>query len=178
MSQQQQKLTGLSSNDDGVNRTNDEINQMVPVTESIKYRKRAQTAEQQVEYLTSQLQVSQQQQNDLQQKYQETKLENELTAKLAQCGAVDIEAAILLARKNLEAGDVDIKSVIEQMQIKRPYLFASNKSTTNLGSLTAGVRSGKKVSENVIDNLAHQAQQSGSRRDMQQYLKMRRAIRS
>ncbi len=65
--------------------------QMVPVSEAIKYRKRAQVAEQQVQKLTEKLQNSQQIQQDTQVQLNEKEQENKLTQELVQAGVVDVD---------------------------------------------------------------------------------------
>ncbi len=152
--------------------------QMVPVAESIKYRKRAQAAEQQLEQLNEQLRQHQNREEELEQKYQQSHQEKQLTLQLAQRGVVDIEAAMLLAQKQLASDkEATLKSVLDTMQAERPYLFGQEKLDYGYASASAGLRSGKSATASVIKNMAQQAQQSGHRRDMQQYLRLRRTIK-
>jgi len=156
--------------------------QMVPVSEAIKYRRRAQAAEQKAEQLRQQLQESQHSQEVSQASLQEVRLDNELTQKLVQAGVVDVEAALLLA-KNKMAGSAeaqtDVRSLIETLQNERPYLFAGavEDVRTTLAGPTAGIQSGNHSKVSTLSRLAQQVQQSGSRKDMQEYLRLRRGLR-
>jgi len=153
--------------------------QMVPVSEAIKYRKRAQTAEQQVQQLTEKLQNSQQIQQDTQAQLNEKELENKLTQELVQAGVVDVEAALLLAQKKAETrqDNHDTRGLIEVLRNERPYLFSHpvGEVSASLAVPTAGVRSSGGGVNNLLRS-AQRAQQSGSRRDMHEYLRMRRAV--
>ena len=153
--------------------------QMVPVSEAIKYRKRAQTAEQQVQQLTEKLQNSQQIQQDTQAQLNEKELENKLTQELVQAGVVDVEAALLLAQKRAETcqDNYDVRGLIEALRNERPYLFSHpvGEVSASLAAPTAGVRSSGGGVNNLLRS-AQRAQQSGSRRDMHEYLRMRRAV--
>ena len=153
--------------------------QMVPVSEAIKYRKRAQTAEQQVQQLTEKLQNSQQIQQDTQTRLSEKELENKLTQELVQAGVVDVETALLLAQKKAETrqDNNDTRGLIEALRNERPYLFShpTGEVSASLAAPTAGVRSSGGGVNNLLRS-AQRAQQSGSRRDMHEYLRQRRAV--
>ncbi len=153
--------------------------QMVPVSEAIKYRKRAQTAEQQVQQLTEKLQNSQQIQQDTQAQLNKKEQENKLTQELVQAGVVDVEAALLLAQKKAETyqDNHDMRGLIEALRNERPYLFSHpvGEVSASLAAPTAGVRSSGGGVNNLLRS-AQRAQQSGNRRDMHEYLRMRRAV--
>ena len=187
MSQTQQQLPAASvkvSQPDGESESSVcDQNQLVPVTESIKYRRRAQTAEQKVEQLTKQLQDREQEQKDVQSQLKETTLENELTQKLVQAGVADIEVGLLLAKDKMKGpGDEpkDIRTLIDTLRKEKPYLFSNmvDEVTATLAGPTAGVRGQRTGSINNLSRLAQQAQRSGSRKDMQEYLRQRRSVRS
>ena len=154
----------------------------VPVTEAIKYRRRAQIAEQQVEQLTQQLDVQQQQQQDMQERLDEMVLEKELAGQLVQAGATDIEVVLLLAKekmKNSKDGSGDLRGLIERLRNEKPQLFsgAVGSSGSGLAGPTAGVRGQSNGPMSNLSRLAQQAQRSGNRKDMQEYLRQRRAVR-
>ena len=186
MSQDQQQLqfdtSGQSQAESEPESTMNDHDRMVPVSEAIKYRRRAQTAEQEVEALAQQLKDSEKAQREVHTRYDEAILENRLTKHLLQAGALDIEVALLLARQN--AGTVngekkDIECVIDNLRAERPYLFSckSNEVISNLAGPTAGVRGQNTGSMSHLTRLAQKAQVSGSRKDMQEYLRVKRSIR-
>lgn len=145
--------------------------QLVPVGEAIKYRKRAQAAEQQVESLSEQL-------GEAQSQLATVGLEGELTRQLAAAGAVDLEVALLLARQqcrsDAEASN-DVGAVVEQLRQKRPGLFAS--ASEVVAQPTAGVRRTPQGPQVRLEQMAQRANQTQSRKDMQEYLRLRRSVR-
>ena len=102
------------------------------------------------------------------------KAEQELTQKLIAAGSIDIESALLVAReriKNQEQTDVD--EVVEQLKKDKQFLFRGSEDIVK-AEKTAGA---KERSGNVYTILARAAQKaatSGSRKDLQEYLKLRR----
>ena len=96
---------------------------LVPVAESIRYRKRAQSAEKQLEVLSEQLTQSQQ--------LEQTRLEQDLMRKLAAAGAVDLETAVLIAKARIEAdSSVELDGTIEQLKKEKQYWLSSFPSTS------------------------------------------------
>ena len=159
-----------------------EQGQMVPVSEAIKYRKRAQAAEQKVETLTQQVEQQQQDQAEVQAQIDEARWEVKLTQELAKAGVFDIEAAMLLMQKKMDRargkGD-DVKRIIEALRNERPYLFSSGMDEVRgmLAGQTTGVQGQGQSGASRLTRAAQQAQASGSRKDMQEYLRLRRSIR-
>jgi hypothetical protein len=154
--------------------------QMVPVSEAIKYRKRAQSAEQQLEQMTAEIQQSRQTQQDLERRIQQAQLESELTCQLVKAGAVDVELALLLAHKKLDTVGEDkpeLASLIGTLRKERPYLFYNAGNEAAGAGPTAGVRSPGGGRRGSLSRSAQQAQRSGSRKDMQEYLRLRRSGR-
>jgi len=120
-----EKQEYLPSETEGI-RGEDEGTKLVPVSESIRYRKRAQSAEKKAEALAEQLAEAREQVSRLTEKLSNFETEQELARRLAAAGAVDLEAAVLVAKGRLEADrDRDIDSVIEQLKKEKGYLFAS-----------------------------------------------------
>ncbi len=185
MSQQQQQLTAAPTTEPQIERgfpaNESDQNQLVPVSEAIKYRKRAQAAEQQVEQLTRQLEEQQQQQQELKASLGETRAEMELTQQLTKAGAIDVEAALLLAQKKLktlEGNDNDTSRLVETLRRERPYLFSNavNEVSVTLAGPTAGVQSQNHSSTSMLTRAAQQARKSGDRKDMQEYQRLRRSV--
>lgn len=155
---------------------------LVPVTEAIKYRKRAQAAEQQVEELTRQLSRHEQEQSSAQGRLKEALEEKDLTHALVRAGVTDLEAALLLAQKKLKAADgteQDMNGLIGSLRSERPYLFSNavEEVAATLAVPTAGARTQSHGSSGTLLRLAEQARQSNDRKDMQEYLRLRRSVR-
>ena len=158
------------------------LDQFVPVSEAIKYRKRAQAAEQRVEQLAETLEAQEQEAKRLEGHFEEVKLENELTQRLAKAGVNDLEVALLLAKESLKSSagqegqrkEADMGQIVKSIRDERPYLFAGEE--TSLFSVpTAGLhRQQSRGGAAVLSRQAEKVTQSGSRQDMQEYLRLRR----
>ncbi|MHC4740522.1 MAG: hypothetical protein ACYS8Z_01345 [Planctomycetota bacterium] len=154
-------------------RTSDEDLKLVPVAESIRYRKRAQSAEKQVESLSEQLAESQSQADRVAEELKSIRNEERIVRKLAGCGAVDLEAAILLVKAKLEGDpEADLDGVIEQLKIEKQYLFVESESPS--ARKTSGARDRIRNSLSALERAASKAATTGNRVDLQEYLKLRR----
>jgi len=185
MSQEHQELAAAmeSQTERGQGIQVGELGQMVPVSEAIRYRKRAQAAEQKVEMLTQQVEQQEQSQAEVQAQIDEAQWEMELAQELAKAGVFDVEAALLLAQKKMgsSGGKVgDVKRVIEGLRNERPYLFSSgiDEVRATLAGPTNGVQVQGRGGSSRLTRMAQQAQESGSRKDMQEYLRLRRSMGS
>jgi len=97
---------------------------LVPVAESIRYRKRAQSAEKQVEALVEQLAEAKSQAGRMAEELEGVRCEQRIVRKLAGCGAIDLEAAVLLAKAKLEREpQANLDGVVEQLRREKQYLF-------------------------------------------------------
>lgn len=162
---------------------------LVPVAESIKYRRRAQQAEgklaeiqQQLEQSQSQLQASRQQLADLESQRQQAQqqaqsTENRLAADrmLARAGVVDLEAASLLLSQRLTLDQAiepqALSQHIEQLLEEKPYL---RKPTAPLPPKTASARQPQSGVSVMLGQVAQRAITTGHRRDVADYLRLRR----
>jgi len=148
---------------------------LVPVSESIRYRKRAQLAEKQNEELLEQLEQARSQAQDLGERINEMETERKLTSRLAQAGAIDVEAAVLLAKARLGSGQgEDIDGVVDQIRKEKGYLFGTAQSISSGSQKTSGVRDKRTGAEAVLSRAAKRAAQSGNRIDIAEYMKLRR----
>ncbi|MBN1765253.1 MAG: hypothetical protein JW860_08355 [Sedimentisphaerales bacterium] len=154
--------------------------QLAPMTELVGYRKRAQAAEQKVEELSRRLEESQQEQKNVQARLSEMERENELSQHLQRAGVNDMEVALLLVREKAQGSEekADLSKAVSELQNERPWLFdgPSDASAARLAGLTAGRQKTRDSAKNRLSQLGRQAQQSGSRQDIRQYLRQRRAI--
>ncbi|AQT67117.1 hypothetical protein STSP2_00258 [Anaerohalosphaera lusitana] len=148
-----------------------EDDKLVPVSEAIKYRKRAQAAEQERAELDAKLREMVANKTKVEQDLAEIKCDHELSRKLSAAGAIDLEAAVLMAKSKLaedESGDVE--SVVESMRREKSYLFGGVGGVEK----TAGVREKAGGGRGNLENLAKRAVKSGRRSDVQEYLRERR----
>ena len=158
----------VSSEDEGLN-----SDKLVPVSEAIRYRKRAQSAEKQVSVLEHELDESRSKNGQLAGQLNDFKLDHKLVAELTTAGAVDLEAAVLIAKARMAAEEVDVDSVVEQLKKEKGYLFAGQE-TGVVALRTAGAKEKTGGIQRTLERTAKKAATSGSRADMQEYLTVRR----
>ncbi len=162
---------------------------LIPVSESIKYRRRAQQAEgriqsfeQQLKELQDKLEASSRNlglaeaQRD-EASHQLLVAENRCLAErmLGGAGVVDIEAASLLLGKRVDFGqEIEAESLarrVEQLLLDKPYLRGGPVAT--LPPKTASARSPLNGLAQLT-RAADRAVASGDRRDVAEYLRLRR----
>lgn len=155
----------------------DDSEHLVPVAESIRYRKRAQAAEKQLETLNQQLKASQSQCQQLETKLNDTALDNQLVRKLAAANAIDLDTAALVVRQRIdETHDADMDTVIEEIKTEKPYLFlVKGDFVEPVCEKTRNARSRIDGGAAQLEKAAKKAAASGSRKDLHQYLKLRRS---
>ncbi len=154
----------------------DSSGKLVPLTESIRYRRRAQSAEKKNEELSAELEQTKAELSEAAEELASIKTEQELTRKLSAAGASDLEAAVLLAKSRLEGSDSkDVDNCIEQLKKEKQYLFGRAGTTNLTVKKTSGVKN-RAVGQSVLEQAAKKAAGSGDRRDLQEYLKLRRNV--
>ena len=150
---------------------------LVPVAESIRYRKRAQSAEKKVEDLTEQLAQTKSQATKISERLSDIEAEQKLTCKLAAAGSVDLETAVLLAKARMEGQtNADLDGVIEQLKKEKQYLFGGVGGVVTVKK-TAGAKEsayGGTNNQTILERAARKAATTGNRTDLQEYLKLRR----
>jgi len=147
---------------------------LVPVAESIRYRKRAQSAEKKVEALAEQLAQAKARACEMDEQLNDIQVEQRLTRKLAAVGAVDLETAILIAKARIkEETEADLDVVIEQLRREKQYLFAEAGAPA-VTKKTAGAKDRIQNGQTILERAAKKASMTGSRTDLQEYLKLRR----
>jgi hypothetical protein len=164
----------------------------VPVAESIKYRRRAQQAESRIEELEQKL-------TDLQTQFeargeelataeaqrdetavQLTVAENRMAAQrlLAEAGAVDIEAATLLLDRRMDFSEPlrgeSLAQSVEQLLVDKPFLCRPAGAT--MPPMTSPPRDSAETPGAQMTRAARRALQSGNRRDIAEYLRLRRRM--
>ena len=147
---------------------------LVPVSESIRYRKRAQSAEKKIESLAEQLAEAKAEAKKTAEQLSSTQVEQKLVRELAAAGAVDMETVVLIAKARMEGEtEADIDSVIRQLKKEKQYLFTSG-SRAVTAKKTAGAKERTESSQTVLERAAKKAATTGNRTDLQEYLKLRR----
>jgi len=147
---------------------------LVPVAESIRYRKRAQSAEKKLEVLAEQLAQAQTQSAQLSEQLNSAQTEQKLIRQLAAAGAVDLETAMLIAKARMQGqSQADATGVIEQLKKEKQYLFGGA-GTNTAPAKTAGARDRLTSNETILERAAKKAATSGSRADLHEYLRLRR----
>jgi hypothetical protein len=153
-----------------------EAARLVPVVESIRYRKRAQSAEKKAEGLAEQLAEANQKISQMSHDLNGLQVEQKLARKLAAAGAGDLEAAVLVAKTRIQGGaDADIDACVEQLRKEKAYLFGGSTETT-VSRKTAGVKDRATQTHTALEQAARKAARTGHRADLQHYLKLRRNL--
>jgi len=147
---------------------------LVPVAESIRYRKRAQSAEKKIEILTEQLAQAKSQTTELAEQLSDIQTEQKLMRQLAAAGAIDLETAVLIASARMQdKDDADVTDVIEQLKKEKQFLFTAG-STGAAPTKTAGARDRVTNNQTLLERAAKKAATTGNRTDLHEYLKLRR----
>ncbi len=147
---------------------------LVPVAESIRYRKRAQSAEKKIEVLTEQLAEANAQTAQMSEQLSGIEAEQKLMRELAAAGTVDLETAVLIAKARMQdQNEADMDGVIEQLKNEKQYLFGGTTGTVT-AKKTAGTRERMQSNQTIVEKAAKKAATTGSRVDLQEYLKLRR----
>jgi len=147
---------------------------LVPVAESIRYRKRAQSAEKKIETLTEQLAQANSQKAELSGQLSDIQTEQKLMRQLAAAGAIDLETAVLIASARMQdKDDADVTDVIEQLKKEKQFLFTAG-STGAAPTKTAGARDRVTNNQTLLERAAKKAATTGNRTDLHEYLKLRR----
>ena len=148
-----------------------ESDKLVPVTEAIRYRKRAQAAEQQLTELHSKLKTVEGELNKTQQTIAQLERRQKIDALLADADAVDFEVARLLTEAAVESMDEpDVALAIDDLRRGKPYLFRQRAAAS---AVAMSARARGNVSPSTIE-AAQTAATSGDRRDLLHYLRLRR----
>ena len=168
-----QEAQDIVSADTAGHSENDNL-RLVPMSESIRYRKRAQSAEKKIEALAEQLAEAKAEAKKTAEQLSSIQVEQKLIRKLAAAGTVDMETAVLIAKARIEGGmEADMDSVIEQLKKEKQYLFAGTSGAVT-AKKTAGAKERVESSQTVLERAAKKAATTGSRTDLQEYLKLRR----
>ena len=143
---------------------------LVPVGEAIRYRKRAQAAEQGLRELKGVMQDTQVELEQAKQAIDEFERRQKIDEQLVKAEVVDHDVARLLTETALGLMDEpDIKVVIDDLRRQKPYLFKNR--SVNASHMSARIREG---GHHLAGQAAEQAAVSGNRQDLLRYLRLRR----
>ncbi len=161
--------------EDTVGYSNEDKMKLVPLAESIRYRKRAQSAEKRAEILAEQLAQAKSEASEAAERLSDVEVEQKLTRKLAAAGVVDLEAAVLVVQARMESSsEMDLDGVIGQLKREKQYLFGGEMSGAAAARKTAGAKDRMANSQTILEKAAKKAATTGNRTDLQEYLKLRR----
>lgn len=106
----------------------------------------------------------------------ELQTEQKLMHKLAAAGAVDLEAAVLVAKARMSGKTLaELDGCVAQLRKEKAYLFGG--PTESAGPRrTAPAKDRGSAGPTVLEQAARKAAQTGSRADLQHYLKLRRNL--
>lgn len=145
---------------------------LVPVSEAIRYRKRAQTAEQQLEALKEELRVVNAKLEESGQTISDLERRQRVDALLSEADAIDLEAARLLTEQAvLRMDEPDVELAVKDLRRHKPYLFRRRSDTLDSAMAPSLSPNGHDPAEQAAEDAAR----SGDRRDLLRYLRLRRA---
>ena len=112
-----------------------------------------------------------------------TQLENRMAAErlLSQRGTVDVEtASLLLARRidlNEDIQPQEISKAVEELLLDKPFLRGSQtEASSPMPPLTSAPRNSQGSQEASLASAAQRAAASGNRKDIAEYLRLRRQM--
>jgi len=106
----------------------------------------------------------------------ELQVQQKLTHKLAAAGAVDLETAVLVAKARMEGkAQADIDGCVAQLRKEKAYLFGGP-AEVSTPRKTAPAKDRATTSQTALEQAAKKAAKTGSRTDLQHYLKLRKNL--
>jgi hypothetical protein len=156
--------------------------QLVPVTESIRYRRRAQQAERESAELKRQLDEQRQAARQLEAELATVRRRGELTRLLAGREVIDIEAALLLAEQRIAAspgeGQPTNEHVVEQLLKDKAYLVRPAAAPPAAAGASMNTPTqGRRIERTPLELLRSAAQRAagaGRGPELEHYLRLRR----
>lgn len=107
---------------------------------------------------------------------EDLQIAQKLTHKLAAAGAIDLEAAVLVAKARISGTtQADIDACVAQLRKEKAYLFGGSIETT-AARKTASVKDRTTAGQTALEQAAQKAAKTGNRADLHHYLKLRRNL--
>lgn len=146
-----------------------DADKLVPVSEAIRYRKRAQTAEQQLGELRDRFTQLQTQLDSSQDTITSLERRQKIDALLTDSDAIDLEAARLLTEISVSQMDEpDVSTAVSDLRRQKPYLFRHRPRPSD------SAMAPRVELPAAQDVAAQRAAATGDRRDLLDYLRLRR----
>lgn len=148
---------------------------LVPVSEAIRYRKRAQQAEQQLEAMQSRLVSLEQDLATSRETVDQLERRRQIDARLTEADAIDLEAARLLTEVAIQQMDEpDVKLAVDDLRRHKPYLFGHDGHDDPASMPPRHDHDGHDPAELAAHHAAESAARTGDRRDLLRYLRLKR----
>jgi hypothetical protein len=164
-------LSGAAAGQEEGNNT-----KLVPISDSIRYRKRAQSAERRAEELEGELAELRAEAARLAEELKATQKEQELVKRLAAEGTQDLEAAVLIAKARMAREEkLDTVGVVEQLKKEKGYLFNERTTAGGISTRTSPAKE-QRSGTGTIERAAKRAASTGNRTDLQEYMRKRRSV--
>ena len=128
------------------------------------------TNEDLVASLEEELELSRAKISDLERQLASETMQSELERQLVDAGAVDLETAIVLAELRLAEGGVTIAEAVGSLMQSKGFLFRRPGRTAGASALSGAPARPKES----LEELAHEARETGDRRAVLRYLRRRR----
>lgn len=153
-----------------------DVRKQVPVTESIRYRRRAQSAEKSAQDLADRLAAAHEQIGRMSEDLERLRLDRRLTDGLMAAGVTDLESAMLIAKTRIEADkDLDVEELVTRLQSEKRHLFGRAPEPATARK-TSGIRDRGAPGRSALEQAAAKAARTGRRTDLQEYLRLRRNV--
>ncbi len=141
---------------------------LVPASESIRYRRRAQAAEQEARQLREALDKANASLRDTTDALESVERRQRVDALLIESDVIDLEAARLLTEAAIATMDeADLGEVVDDLRQRKPYLFKRNETGRAMSARPRHPGPG-------TDDAAELAARTGDRADLLEYLRKRR----
>ncbi len=145
-----------------------DADRLVPVSESIRYRKRAQAAEKQLDTLQTRVNELTGALAESERAIAALERRQRIDAMLCEADAVDLEAARLLTEAAVaQMDDPDVALAVTDLCRQKPHLFRRR-------STAAQAMGVEPDDDDPLHDAAMQASTTGDRRDLLRYLRLRR----
>ena len=153
----------------------EENEKMVPVSESVKYRRRAQIAEKKHENTEKLMDSLIKENQRLDRELKDSRRDQQILSMLEKEGVIDSEAALLLTRSRMKQDSIeDAIEAVKELKDSKRYLFLQN--NINAAELTNGIKEPHETKETEVARMAEEAATSGSREALYEYMRARRNL--
>lgn len=142
-----------------------------PVAQAMRYRKRAQLAEQELAQLKGSLEELRGELTQSQQALARLERKQRIESELAEEETLDVEAARLLTEAAVQQmREPDVRLAVEDLKRHKPWLFRQRQAA---GARAMPARQ-QRMDKPQVEQAAEQAASTGDRRDLLRYLRLRR----